>query len=255
MSEAGEPEKLVAQAEGFDAVVVAGGDGSLHHALNALSVRVGEITWGLVPMGTGNDLARTLGLPEDPLEAAAAIATGATRSLDLGRVVGASGERLFINACMGGFSVRADEAVGEQEKERLGPLAFWWGGIKAATDIERTLVTVNGVEVDDCIAVGVGNGRTCGGGIEVWPEASPSDGVLDVAVLPAASTVDALRLALKVRKGLHREIDEVVYQRGSEIVIESADPVPFNVDGEVLGFATPLRFEIAGSIEMMVPAR
>lgn len=253
ISDGGGEDAIIAAAEDFDSVIVAGGDGSLHLVLNALAGRIDEITLGLIPMGTGNDLARTLGLPEDPLAAAAALAAGATRSIDLGRVRSGTDERLFLNACMGGFSVRADEAVDESDKERLGALAFWWGGIKAATDIERTDVIVNGVEVSDCVAVGVGNGQTCGGGIEVWPEARPDDGRLDVAVLPAPTNAAALRLAAKVKRGSHLAIDEVVYQQAPTIRIEGSDPVPFNVDGEVLGFETPLTFEIAGSVRMMVP--
>ncbi|MGI8773705.1 MAG: diacylglycerol/lipid kinase family protein [Actinomycetota bacterium] len=250
ISEGGDEAVIVRDADGVDAVVVAGGDGSFNLAVNALGERLEELVFGLLPMGTGNDLARTLGIPEDPIEAAGALSAERTHGIDLGLVTSDDFRRFFVNACMGGFPVRVDEAVDHRTKGVLGPAAFWWGGIKAATDIERTTVTVNGREVNDCVAVGVGNGRTCGGGIEVWPGAVVNDQLLDFAVLPAGSNVAALQLAAKVKGGSHLELEDVVYGRDKRIYIESIDPIPFNADGELFDLSTPLTFEVVGSLKM-----
>ncbi|HEV2757308.1 MAG TPA: diacylglycerol kinase family protein [Actinomycetota bacterium] len=243
---------LVAAAAGAEVVVVAGGDGSLNYAVNALEDRLGELTFALVPTGTGNDYARTLGLPSDPLDAARAAAAGTLRSFDVGRATGGGVSRLFVNACMGGFPVAVNEAIDEDSKRVLGPLAFWVGGAKAATGLERSAVTINGLEAPDCVAAGVGNGRTCGGGIEVWPHADPSDGVLNACALGAPNAAAALQLLLKVRGGKHEGLDGVVTGAAPRLEIDADPPIEFNVDGDLVGLRSPATFEVAGSFRLLV---
>ncbi len=116
-------EQLPATVQEGDVLVCAGGDGTLNCAVNAFGRKAEAITWGLVPMGTGNDLARTLGLPTDPIEAAARVVAGNEVPVDLGLARGRKVERLFVNACMGGFSVRVDEVVENDDlKDKLGPV-------------------------------------------------------------------------------------------------------------------------------------
>lgn len=248
-----EPGKgdLVEAAAGADVVVVAGGDGSLNHAVNELEARLGELRFGLVPVGTGNDFARTAGIPADPAEAARLVVSGSEREIDVARASGPGVSRLFVNACMGGFPVQVNEAIDEDPKERLGPLAFWVGGAKAAADLRRSKVVVDGIELDDCVAAGVGNGRTCGGGIPVWPGADPSDGSLDACALAAPNVVSAVKVLAKVRSGEHGDLDEVRTTRGPRITIEADPPIELNVDGELLDLKTPATFEICGSFTLI----
>ena len=246
---------LVAAAADADVVVIAGGDGSLNHAVNDLEDRLGELRFGLIPAGTGNDFARSAGIPDDPSEAARVIASGTARDFDVCRASGGDVTRLFVNACMGGFPVQVNEAIDEDTKRKLGPLAFWVGGVKAATDLKRSTVTMNGVEVPDCVAAGVGNGRTCGGGIEVWPAADPSDGVLDACALGAPNAAAAARLLLKVRGGEHGGLDGVATVTGGRIEIDADPPIELNVDGELVGLETPATFEIVSGARMLVPER
>jgi diacylglycerol kinase (ATP) len=243
---------LAGAARSASLVVVAGGDGSLNHAVNALHERLDDVTFGLIPTGTGNDFARSAGVPDDPARAARAIASGRPRSFDVGRASGGGVERLFVNACMGGFPVQVNEAIDEDTKRKLGPLAFWVGGVKAATDLKRSTVTMNGVEVPDCVAAGVGNGRTCGGGIEVWPAADPSDGVLDACGLGAPNAAAAARLLLKVRGGDHGGLDGVATVTGGRIEIDADPPIELNVDGDLVGLKTPATFEVVGHFRLLV---
>jgi YegS/Rv2252/BmrU family lipid kinase len=242
---------LADAARSVEVVVVAGGDGSLNHAVNDLADRLDEIRFGLVPAGTGNDFARTAGVPDDPVAAARIVARGRVKTFDVGRASGGGVTRLFVNACMGGFPVQVDEAVDEDTKDRLGPLAFWVGGAKAAASIERSKVTIDGVELPECVAAGVGNGRTCGGGIPVWPEADPSDGILEGCALAAPNVAAAVKLLLKVRSGGHRDLDEVRTTRGGRIEIDADPPIELNVDGELVGLTTPATFEIAGTFRLI----
>lgn len=241
---------LVDAARDADVVVVAGGDGSLNHAVNDLAERLDELVFGLVPTGTGNDFARTAGIPDDPAEAVRAVTAGTERTFDVCRASGGGVTRLFVNACMGGFPVQVNEAIDASTKDRLGPLAFWVGGAKAATDLRKSTVTIDGIELPDCVAAGVGNGRTCGGGIPVWPGADPSDGQLDACGLAVSSAAAAVRLLVKVRSGEHEALDEVRTSRGSRIELDADPPIELNVDGELVGLTTPATFEVCGTFRM-----
>jgi YegS/Rv2252/BmrU family lipid kinase len=242
---------LGAAAVDADVVVIAGGDGSLNHAVNALAARLDEVRFGLIPVGTGNDFARTAGIPSDPVDAARAVTRGTERDFDVARASGGGVTRLFVNACMGGFPVQVDEAIEERTKERLGPLAFWVGGAKAATDVRRSTVTIDGIELPECVAAGVGNGRTCGGGIPLWPDADPSDGILDACALAVPNVAAAVKLLLKVRAGEHEALDEVRTARGPRVELTADPPIELNVDGELVGLTTPATFEVCGTFRLI----
>jgi len=245
--------EVTAAARGAERIVVVGGDGTLNRAVNAFDYRFASICWGLVPTGTGNDLARTLDLPQEPLEALEVALGSETRQLDVGKARGAGVERLFVNACMGGFPVDVDENATDGLKERFGPFAFWVAGTRAARQLDRTTVTVNGKELGDCVAVGIGNGRTVGGGIEVFPDADPSDGVLEARAFAVPSAASAAKLIPRLLRGTHDGIDEVVSRRGKTIHVDSDPPIEFNIDGDLHGLKTPATFEIAGTLTMAAP--
>lgn len=243
-------------AEGCELVVSAGGDGTLNCTVNALRDRLDSLTFGLIPMGTGNDLARTLGVADlDPPEAAAALIDAEEMPLDVGVASGAGAERLFVNACMGGFPVQVNEVLTDAEKERLGAAAFIWGGAKALADLNRSTVMLNGVAAPDCVAAGVGNGRTCGGGIEVWPSADPGDGVLDGCALAAEGPPGLMKLGASLKLGRHEGLDGVTTVRSPSVSI-TADPViEINVDGELIGLKTPASFELFTKTRILRPRK
>jgi diacylglycerol kinase (ATP) len=243
-------DEVRAAARPGDLVVVAGGDGTLNCVANALVDAIHDYTFTVVPMGTGNDFARTLGLPEDPVEAAGAIVRGRETEVDYGLAQGNGAERIFLNACMGGFPIEVDKAIEGETKRRLGPLAFWLGGIKAASDFSKSNVNVSGIRIDDCVAVGVGNGRSAGGGIVVWPQADPTDGLLDVCAISADNIAQAFRVAAKARSGEHVKQENVHVSRSPKIRIDSDPALEFNVDGEVLGLETPATFSVGGKVRV-----
>ncbi|MFP5351837.1 MAG: diacylglycerol/lipid kinase family protein [Actinomycetota bacterium] len=245
--------EVLAAARGRDLVVSAGGDGTLNCTVNALEGVLDEVTLALLPLGTGNDLARTLGLQEDPLEVARGLVEGRPIELDVGRASGQGAERLFVNACMGGFPVQVNEALEAEEKERLGAAAFLWGGVKALSDLDRSTVRLQDRDVPNCVAAGVGNGRTAGGGIEIWPDADPTDGLLDACALPAAGPADLVKLGTSLKLGDHRQIPEVFTTRGASIRIESTPDIEINVDGELVGLKTPATFEVFTKARVLVP--
>jgi len=246
-------EEVRVAARRAELVVVAGGDGTFSRIVNALESRIEDVMFALVPMGTGNDLARTLGVPSEPVDAATGIVSGGEHTIDLGRASGTGAETLFVNSCMGGFPVQVDEETDEKLKRLAGPIAFWVAGAKAATSLSRSAVTMNERKVSDCVAVGVGNGRTCGGGIEVWPRARPDDGVLEGCALPATNMAAAAALALNVKRGRHEELEGVATCSAGRIEISASPEVEFNVDGELVGLKSPATFEVLGKLRVRVP--
>lgn len=246
-------EDVVRAAADKEMVVVAGGDGTLNMTINALRDMHDEITFAVVPMGTGNDFARTLALSGDPLAAAKTVVAGEVKRFDLGRVSSTEKQRLFLNACMGGFPVAVNKAIDEETKKRLGPLAFWVGGIKAAVQLPQFEVEINGEKSNDIAAVGIGNGRTAGGGIPVFPEANPSDGLLEWCLFRVSSVVEGLHTAVKLKEGSHGKLENVRRQTDARIEVRSDPTLEFNVDGDLMGINTPVTFEIAGDIAFRIP--
>jgi YegS/Rv2252/BmrU family lipid kinase len=217
-------------------VVMAGGDGSLHLLVAAMEA-AGELSAaepvGLLPLGTGNDFARTVGIPLDPAEAAAALLAGRPRPLDL--IVDDAGG-VVVNVVHLGIGAQA-AARATALKDRLGKAAYAVGSAVAGVE-ERgwaLRVEVDGVVVHDegpVLMVGVCNGRTIGGGAEIAPEAVPDDGLLDVVIATSTGPLARLGFAVALREGDHVERDDVVAARGRSVSV-SGEAFPGNADGEL----------------------
>jgi YegS/Rv2252/BmrU family lipid kinase len=235
-----EPDDLdrVLDRAGDRTLVVVGGDGSVHTAVATLHRR-GELSadrpLGLVPLGTGNDLARTLRIPLEPASAARALLSGRPRRLDL--VLDDDGG-VVVNAVHLGVGAEAAERAGAF-KDRLGRAAYAVGGVLAGAtatgwDLE---VEVDGETVhtdDPVLMVGVANGRTIGGGSELAPDAEPDDGLLDVVIATSTGPLARLGFGVAMREGEHVDREDVRVVRGRTVRI-SGDAFPVNSDGELAG--------------------
>jgi diacylglycerol kinase (ATP) len=212
-----------------DRMAVAGGDGTIGPVAEVAG-RIG-VPLAVIATGTANDFSRAHGLPDDPLEAARLAATAtATRPLELGRL--ADG-RPFVNVASAGLaSVAARQA--EPLKPRLGPLAYGVGAAHAAATAAplRCAVRADGTTVFDGEAWQVILAVTgaFGGGSAVGA-ADPSDGVLDVAIIPAGSRAGLVRRAWGLKRHTIAEQRGVEHHRGHVIEVDGAGE--FNADGEV----------------------
>lgn len=239
-----------------DSVVVLGGDGSLHAVVAALHAagRLPEVTIGLVPLGTGNDFAAALGLPDEPSQAAGIIGAGHTRPVDL--IIDGSGG-VVVNAAHLGIGAEAAIAA-RPWKKLLGPLGYPVGAVLAvfSTPGVRLDVRVDGEALPPrgpMIQVAVGNGRFVGGGAPLLPDADPFDGRLDIAVSYAAPLLRRIAYAWHLKRGEHHRRDDVVYLQGSEVTVRG-DASHCTSDGE-LGEPSPThswRIE-PGALTMYVP--
>lgn len=222
-------------------LVVAGGDGSLHLAVARLrALGRTEVPVGLLPLGTGNDFARGVGLPlGDPTGAARRLLDGRPRPLDL--LVDHTGW-VCVNALHAG--VGADAAArAEALKDRLSAVAYPVGALVAGATAGgvRAEVVVDGEVVvdDDVLLVVVSNGPSFGGGTRAAPDADPADGRLDVVVVTATGPVARAAFALDLQRGTHLERDDVHLAVGREVTIRGHG-LRYDVDGELSSEAGPV---------------
>jgi diacylglycerol kinase (ATP) len=222
----------------LDGVVVLGGDGSLHAVVDALrsAGRLADVVIGLVPLGTGNDFAATLGLPDDAVEAARIITVGHTRQFDL--IIDGQDD-VVVNAAHIGIGAEAARAA-RPWKKALGPVGYVAGAVLAGlrglrTPGARLEITVDGKPLsrhEPVVQVAVGNGRFVGGGTPLLPQADPSDGRLDVAVSYTESPRRRIAYAWSVRRGDHHRRDDVAYVRGTEVSVRG-EKLACTSDGEL----------------------
>ena len=232
--------------KGFDLVVAAGGDGTLNEVVNGIGENLGDARVALIPLGTGNDFARTIGVPDDIEAAIDLIVIGETREVDLVRVT-SDDVRYFVNVSAGGFSGLVDEKLTPEIKKTWGPLAYLRGAAAALSELRayRTTLALDNSEslTLDLYNVVVANGRYVAGGTLIAPEASVDDGLLDIVLIPQRSAPELALLAAQVALGTHLTSEAIVFRRAAQLTVNSKPGMWFNVDGELVG-NEPARFEI-----------
>ncbi|MFT4262122.1 MAG: diacylglycerol kinase family protein [Nocardioides sp.] len=223
-------------------VVVVGGDGTLHAAMAALHRLglLGETTVGLVPLGTGNDFARGVGLPLDPAEAAHVVLAGATRATDL--ILDEDGG-VVVNSVHAGAGADAAKR-GEWWKTHLGIVGYPIGALLTAlrppslhlsVEVDGTPLSLPHTHV---LQVAVGNGPNVGGGTELVPTADPGDGVADVIVSMPKGLWSNLGYARDLLRGRHHERNDVTAARGRTVTVSGAaagEEFWCSTDGEIEG--------------------
>lgn len=240
-------------ARGAETVVVCGGDGTIHLAIQELAGTPTAL--GILPVGTGDDNARTLGVPlGDATAAARVVATGRTREIDLGHVTAADGtSRFFVGVLSAGFdsfvNERANRMTWPKGKARylvaiLGELRIFTPAIYQARIDDMSLT-------DGAMLIAIGNGISYGGGMKICPAALPDDGLLNVTWLHAVKTSTFLRVFPSVFSGSHVDRPEVSTYTGRRISL-SADGQLAYADGERVG---PLPIEVdirPGTLRVLV---
>lgn len=235
-----------AVADGAGLVVAAGGDGTLNEVLNGMAEGFGRVRLGLLPLGTGNDFARSIDVPADLEGALAVLAAGRTRWVDVGRATIGARSRHFLNMAVGGISPIVSEKAGEA-KERWGPLAYFRGAIDALPELQgfKAVLHLNHAErlELDLYNLVIANGRYVAAGIPVAPQAELDDGLLDVMIAPAITIPQLALIVPQVLLGRHLENELLIFRKATCLEVESTPPMPFNVDGEIIG-EEPARFEV-----------
>jgi diacylglycerol kinase (ATP) len=241
-------------------LIVAGGDGTINDAVNGLG-KAGfpeGVTLGILPAGTGNDLAATLRIPDDPDEAEDVIRQGRVRTLDVARVRSEGiEERFFINVATGGLGAEISDANEGELKRRWGKLSYLRASLEVAKDFdvkELELYLDDELHRVRAVNVVVGNCRYAGGGWLAAPRANPEDGLLDVVIIEKLGLADLLQLApASMARADYLGKEGVFSARAKEIRVETQPPgLDFTVDGEVVG-DEPARFSVVpGALKVIV---
>ncbi len=242
---------LIAAAAEADLIIAVGGDGTANSV--AAAAYTTGLPVGLIPAGTANDLARTLGLPLDPGAAAQVIAAGRLRTIDLGEVNGA----FFFNVASLGLSVKLADRLSGASKRRWGRLGYLWALLRALADARPFHAAITAEDgrtiLIKTLQIAVGNGRHYGGGMVVEEGANIDDGRLDLYSLEFRALWRLLTIAGSFPNGRHGLSPEVRTLYGQRFEVQTRRPKPINMDGELLA-ETPAVFSVhPGAIRMIVP--
>ena len=249
-----------------ETVAVLGGDGLIGTVADALRDVPGAVL-GVLPAGRGNDLARVLGIPKDPLAACAAIAQGVSVAMDLGEVwavdhVAEGDDRsqartTFVGIASAGFDSDANR-IANEATPRLGRLVYAYGALRALLGWRPVRFQI---ELDPPGArrtfvgytVAAANSRAYGGGMLLAPQALLDDGMLDVVTIAQMSRLQFVWNLRLVFRGTHVDLPTVQVARASEIQISADRPVTLYADGDPIA-ALPVRVRaLRGAVRVLVP--
>jgi diacylglycerol kinase (ATP) len=230
--------------------VLGGGDGTLNAALPGL-LDTG-LPLGIIPLGTANDLVRTLALPLDIAGAVKVIAAGRLCKVDLGEVNGTP----FFNVASIGFGVDLTRALTRDAKQRWGRLGYLIAALRVVRRMRPFHVTIrigDTVRRSKTVHLAVGNGRHYGGGMTVSEDAAIDDNRLDVYSLEVSNAFALIKMLPSLKTGRHGKWAEVETMAGQEVSVETSRPRSVNADGEIVT-RTPAYFRVLpGAVQIYAP--
>ena len=238
----------------YGLLILGGGDGSVSSVVDFLAHH--DVVLGLLPLGTANDFARTLGIPSDIEGACQTIAGGWVVDVDLGL----AGDNYYVNVASVGLGVGATRALSPWMKKSTGPLAYPVAAIKAFLNHQpftARLTFPDGdhepVEYERLLQVAVGNGRFYGGGMVVAPESGIDDRRLDIYAIELGRRRDLIGIARYLRSGDFINIEGVHHFKTSRVRLQTDPELQINVDGELVS-RTPQDFSVShNALDVLVP--
>lgn len=245
-----------------DALIVVGGDGMVSLGVNL--VAKSKVPLGIVPSGTGNDMARVLGIPWDNTEAAIAVLLASLeagpRTIDAGLIrhtdseTGLERQTWFACAVSAGFDAIVNERANTMTRPK-GPSRYLVAlliELAKLKPIEYTLGLDGQTATTKAALISIGNGVSLGGGMKITPDARVDDGLLDVLVVQPLSRLNFLRIFPRVFKGEHVTDARVTITRAKHVVIDSPGVAAF-ADGERLGLL-PIDVQLVpGAVRVLSP--
>lgn len=240
-----------------DALVLVGGDGTVAAVIDVL---IGsDIPLVLVPAGTGNDLARSLGIPygsaASAAKAATAVVHGTVQTLDVGEATCPDGEARFLTVAALGFDAAVSERTNLLRWPR-GRARYYLALIIELVRLRalRFTVRIDGVQspVSAGTLIAIGNTRSYGGGMPVCPDADPHDGILDVVRIASVGRLQLIRLFPQLLRGTHVQLPQVTTTRATEIEVAAPGLIVY-ADGERVGTESVRIRTIPGALRILLP--
>jgi YegS/Rv2252/BmrU family lipid kinase len=234
--------ELAARAAAAGSVIVAVGGDGMAGALAGTTARLGG-TYGIIPAGRGNDLARVLGLPVDPAAAAAVLAAATTRQIDLiGVAAPGEPEVIVAGSVYAGVPSVAGE-IANAARWLRGPLVYPVAALRAVAGWRPARFEITG----ECqhydvtgYAIVVANSAYFGAGMMVAPPARIDDGILDLVLMRHGPKLAFVRALAKIKDGSHTSLAEISLERDTAVMLTVDRAMPVAADGETLPFAAPL---------------
>jgi len=221
--------------EGAQRIVAGGGDGTLNAVVNALiqGEKHPKASLGILPLGTANDFAKGAGIDAKDLISALKLAcTGSPTKIDVGRM----NDQYFINVASAGFGAEVTATTRQDMKKLLGGMAYTIMGFVKAFKLEpyegRLILPDGVVQEGSMLIMAVGNSRFAGGGYEVAPQASVTDGLLDIAVVSGLLSDNLSRIVGELRDPMNPRNEHLLYRQLPAFTIETEKPLHVNLDGE-----------------------
>jgi YegS/Rv2252/BmrU family lipid kinase len=243
-------ERALHAVEAGEVPVVVSGDGLLGAVGGAMAGA--ETPLGIIPGGRGNDLARVLGIPDDPVDAVAVIAAGETRRIDVGE---ANGKR-FLGIVSVGFDSEANRLANETGFMR-GNLVYAYAAVRTLLGWKPGRFTIRVGEERQRFSgysVSVANSRAFGGGMFIAPDAELDDGEFDIVTVGAVGKLRFVGNLPKVFKGTHVDEDEVRVFRAAQLELTASRPFPVYADGEHLTDLPATLRVLPRALSVLVPA-
>ncbi len=235
--------RVLEQAHTASMIVAAGGDGTVHAAVNALMQAkenhgiIPKATLGVIPIGTGNDFAKMLGLSKNLGDSLNTLMNHDRKTADIARISNDdSPDRFFSNNVGVGFDAFANYKS-KQIRYLRGVALYYAAVLNSVFQYKHSEmhIQIGGESIKrKILMVTAGNGACSGGGFYITPEARIDDGMLDVCVIDSRARIQMLLDLPKVTKGSHEKVKGVLMTRATELTITSETPMPIHADGEVI---------------------
>jgi len=245
----GELVSMIKQAclDGCKTVLIAGGDGSIHEAVNgimqATEIKQGNIKHptstqlGIIPVGTGNDFIKAANIPNDWRQACELLLNSSTQHVDIARISTKNGHKYFANGIGSGFDASIGITAGKIPLLR-GKLIYVAGIIwHLLKGIPNPTLEITADKYEKKLAstlIAVSNGTCYGGSFMITPHANISDGLLDAVIAPPVGRLGAIPLLIQLIRGTHLTNKKVTYLRCKKFHLKSDIPIPVIADGEII---------------------
>lgn len=220
---------------GAERIIVAGGDGTLSQVINGLAPDFAQVELAVVPLGTGNDFARSLDIPTGSIETTMSLATtGVAQPIDLVRLEDGVTSYL-VNAAMGGFCGKVAADLDRADKVRWGAFAYWITAIRELASLQELQIELNldgQTQPWDVYGLAIANGRYVGGGFPIAPTAFLNDGLLEVTLMRVLPATELMAAGLDYMLGIANETNRVPTLRGRRLSFTAKSEIPFSIDGE-----------------------
>lgn len=230
-------------------ILIAGGDGTVDSVVNAMKERNINLPIGILPVGTANDFAKFIGIPQDVGKACIQILESKPKKVDIGRI----NQKYFVNVASTGLFTDVSQKTDANLKNTIGKLAYYLKGIEQLPNFRKLKVKITSKDFEydgHMYLMLVFNGQTAGN-FKLATNADVTDGYLDVIVFKAVSIKDLIPLFIKVLRGEHLDSSKVIYYKTKDLMIETLEDIATDIDGEK-GPDFPLHIEcVKGGIEVL----